>query len=162
MDIPLPPQTMLKEALFFLQGSNIENGEGRGGGGVYQCLAHEKSSISVPRLLTTMVEKNRRLRSQANQLMFILTEIPCCRPCANSGGYEANITIPSTCEKNGECAAGDDRCCRGTRVEGCSCPAGQFFNGKKCVEQKNDCEQPCTSTTISTSSMSSTRLVEHS
>ena len=84
---------------------------------------------------------------------FSLPELPCCRPCENTGGYLANISLPSTCERTPkDCQKLGARCCRGPRVEGCSCPIGTYFDGKKCVNQTEECERPCVATTVVTPS----------
>ena len=93
-------------------------------------------------------------------MIYFLTELPCCQPCGQESGYYANITIPSACEVNDTCLAEDERCCRGTRVEGCSCPDGTYYNGKKCVNSTAVCDRPCISSSSSSSSMSSTRLAQ--
>lgn len=95
--------------------------------------------------------------------LYIFPELPCCRPCENTGGYLANISLPSTCEQTPkDCEKLGARCCRGPRVEGCSCPNGTFFDGKKCVNQTSECERPCvgsSTVTLSTSSVSSTSSI---
>ena len=98
--------------------------------------------------------------------IIIFAELPCCRPCENTGGYLANISLPTTCEQTPkDCQKLGARCCRGPRVEGCSCPIGTFFDGKKCVNQTSECERPCVTTTVvtptttSVSSSSSVRWV---
>ena len=104
-----------------------------------------------------------------NKLIHTSAELPCCRPCQNTGGYLANISLPTTCESPAkDCQKLGARCCRGPRVEGCSCPLGTFFDGKKCVNQTEKCSKPCvatttvatSSTTSSISSSSSTRYVK--
>ena len=91
-------------------------------------------------------------------VLFGETELPCCRSCKNQPGYLANITIPSTCEQTAQCAAQGERCCRGTRVEGCACPEGTYFDGKKCVNMTNECDKPCySSSSVTSTSTTATR-----
>lgn len=82
--------------------------------------------------------------------VFFLIELPCCRPCKNTGGYLPDITMPNTCEQKGkDCDKLGARCCRGPRVEGCSCPDGAYFDGKKCVNQTAKCDRPCIGVSVS-------------
>ena len=91
--------------------------------------------------------------------VFFLIELPCCRPCKNTGGYLPDITMPNTCEQKGkDCDKLGARCCRGPRVEGCSCPDGTYFDGKKCVNQTAKCDRPCIG--ISVSVPPASRLVQ--
>ena len=83
----------------------------------------------------------------------LFAELPCCRPCQNTGGYLANISLPTTCESPAkDCEKLGARCCRGPRVEGCSCPLGTYFDGKKCVNQTEKCSRPCVGSTTSVTS----------
>lgn len=99
--------------------------------------------------------------------LWLFAELPCCRPCQNTGGYLPDISLPSTCERpSKDCQKLGARCCRGPRVEGCSCPNGTFFDGKKCVNQTQQCSRPCvggtTSVTSSTTSIvSSTSSIRY-
>ncbi|XP_048579468.1 mucin-2 isoform X50 [Nematostella vectensis] len=86
-------------------------------------------------------------------------ELPCCRPCANSGGYIADNKLPYSClQKPKNCDEVGNRCCRGARVEGCSCPPNEFFNGIKCVPLNETCNDTCASSIYIPSSTPTTSI----